>query len=387
MTNIDIPVELGPDGVVDWCQRVDLAVQSAVAGQPGTLLSAQPPTPARHTSPDWTAFPVRVAECLGRDRALAVLDRAGDGSSFGGRALQEEYMEWRVVREADTIMRVELTTELSDYWRVLARHRPQRVLELAAEFAGEAAVDPAAVFGAVDLDGACPDEREAAFATAMLDPKRPGPYNDGRRAVCCMVHPSNAAGALAQLVAAAAVPRQIATALGPRAPTIAELTEPMAGAAVARRASDPVAAERVARMAFEGAALALSEPFGTHIAGIQHTRLHTPTGEAIPREWFKFSRPAAGPGDDSLQRYRRVTLAVPSEAGFAVGDLVDLATERSLRWGGEVAALVQLAVTFDAVLATVTGDREEISARAPSADAAACEQVRAQAAMIEAARP
>lgn len=385
MTYIDIPVELGPDGAVEWRQRIDRTLRAAVASQPGTLVSAQSLTESEQTSPDWTAFPVRVAECLGRDRAMAVLDRAGDGSSIGGRALQEEYVEWRVIRETGVITRVEITTELPDYWRVLARHRPHRVLELAAEFAGEPGVDPADVFGALDLHRASPDEREAVFAMTMLDPKRPSPYNDGRRALCCMVHPSNTAGAFARLVAAAGMPRQTLTPLGSRAPTIAELIEPMASAAVARRASDPVVAERVARLAFEGTGLAPSEPFAIHIASIQHARLHTPTGEVIPREWFTLGRPAAAHEEDDRRRYQRVTLAVPSEAGFAVGDLVDVATERPVRWGGEVASLVQLAATLNVGHPNAAVDREWVSARVPSADAASCEQLRAHANTIEAA--
>jgi hypothetical protein len=33
------------------------------------------------------------------------------------RRLQEEYVEWRFMRDDMRIRRVELTTELSDYWR------------------------------------------------------------------------------------------------------------------------------------------------------------------------------------------------------------------------------------------------------------------------------
>ncbi len=62
--------------------------------------------------------------CLGRAAAPAVLDEE--------RGLQEEYLEWRVVRgEDDTLVRVELTTELRDFWRVLAAHDPDRALDVA----------------------------------------------------------------------------------------------------------------------------------------------------------------------------------------------------------------------------------------------------------------
>jgi hypothetical protein len=48
------------------------------------------------------------------------LDWTPSGGEGGIRRLQEEYVEWRVVPNDVGIRQVELTTELSDYWRVLA---------------------------------------------------------------------------------------------------------------------------------------------------------------------------------------------------------------------------------------------------------------------------
>ena len=61
--------------------------------------------------------------------------------------LQEEYLEWRTVRDrGGAIRRVELTTELRDYWRVLAAHEPARTVELVGELTGRAA-GPQDVYG------------------------------------------------------------------------------------------------------------------------------------------------------------------------------------------------------------------------------------------------
>ena len=99
------------------CERA-----SPPAGHPFLLPAADRRTPLV-TGPDWTGLPVRVVGCLTRARALGLLDAE--------RRLQEEYLEWRTVRDrGGAIRRVELTTELRDYWRVLAAHEPARTVEL-----------------------------------------------------------------------------------------------------------------------------------------------------------------------------------------------------------------------------------------------------------------
>src|SRR6266511_3112184 len=104
-------------------------------------------------SVQWTGFPERVASCLGRRKTLALLD-ARPGLP-GGRALQEEYVEWRVIRRGSQIQRIELTTELPEYWAVFAAHSPKRLLALVEAFAGEEEVAVRDVFGTDDaLDAA-----------------------------------------------------------------------------------------------------------------------------------------------------------------------------------------------------------------------------------------
>jgi hypothetical protein len=54
------------------------------------------------------------------------LDWTPSGEEGRIRRLQEEYVEWRVVRDDVGIRRVELTTELSDYWRQEKRRAAKR---------------------------------------------------------------------------------------------------------------------------------------------------------------------------------------------------------------------------------------------------------------------
>jgi hypothetical protein len=280
-------MELGPAGQAAWAA----AVERCLPRRHPYLLRAPDRRTPYVVGPDWTALPVRVTGCLGRERALPRLDAE--------RRLQEEYAEWRTLRDAGgKVVRVELTTELRDYWRVLVEHEPERAADLAGEFTGRAV-----------------GRRELPNLGRLAD------------GICFMTHPNNDLAALAKLAAAAAMP---CTVDGRRA-TAHEVIPLLGDAAVAGRASDPAVVEVLGRLAAERRLVALADPLGVEIAGVQHARLRTPGGEVVPREWFAVSRAS-----------RRLVFEVPAGAGFAAGDLVDVATERPVRYGAQIAELVQL---------------------------------------------
>lgn len=342
---------LGATGVAAWNQRIarllDVAVQEE--GENPFALSAAEDRDTEVTGPDWTGFPVRVAACLSRQQALELLDW-NNGGVGQGRALQEDYIEWRVVRdEVGRIQRVELTTELSDYWRALAAHAPGETLRLVAEFAGELIVDPSAVYGDLDPTGSgvTPQQREDAFITTMLPPLGVSPYNNGEKAICCMVQQFNDLRALFRLVVAAARPRVTHDpATGRvRCMTAAEAI-PLVGAAQQGRSSDPVLVERLTRLAFEGRRVGLDDPVGIYIQDVEHTRLRKPDGSPVPQSWFRFSRGVGSESSsDGRSRYQRLVFEVPEEEPeLCVGDLTDAATGQKLVHGGQVAELVQLVV-------------------------------------------
>ncbi|MEX2555170.1 MAG: hypothetical protein WEB06_06015 [Actinomycetota bacterium] len=285
---------------------------------------------------------------MDRQRALQLLDWRSEDVGGGGRQLQEEYIEWRVVRTGTQMSRVELTTELSEYWRVLAAYEPETLVETVADFARESAVPTEAVYGACDpyADGITPNERERSFAGTMLPPDGRSAYNNGERALCFMTQSTNSLGALVMLAAAALDARLVHIANGgARCLTCWEAIPLLRGAAQLGRASDSILVERLARLAFERRLVALDDPVGVYIQSVEHTRLRTPTGAVVPPDWFTFGRGiSAEMSPDARPRYQRLTFEVPPEEGFSVGDLVDVATEQPIRHGGQVADLVQLAV-------------------------------------------
>lgn len=309
------------------------------------------------TTPDWTALPVRIERCLGREAALGLLDLAPHRDGASGRDFQEEYLEWRTVRASTgTIIRVELTCETPEAWRAEAAAEPARAIATAATFARRTILPASSLFGTYDpfAPDATPAEREEAFTATMLASGTRSAYNDGRRSICCMTQPTNTAAALTTLIVA--VSRALIAfrsgASAPHAPTAPQLMPFLAGAAQAGRASDPVLVERVARLAFDGCRAIPAEPAGLWIRGVQHTRLRTPAGAAVPPTWFALTRPLPEPAPARAHaapapaRPRRLVVEVPPDAGFLLGDLVDVATEQPIRYGGQIAELVQVAVTL-----------------------------------------
>lgn len=343
--------ELDSSGYEMWETRFQTtvaAVMDKLSLDAHRFVLAAPDDRTKHrTSIDWPGLPLRPVECLGRPRALPLLDWVPTGRGRGS-CLQEEYIEWRVVREGEHIVRVEMTTELSDYWRVLAAVNPQRTLKLIEEFA-RLPVDARDIYG--DCDPFDPktsaEEREEAFAERMLSDDNQSPYNDGRSAITCMAQGTNTLAALVQLVLAASHPRTVRDPWSNRLRCLscAELVPLLAGgSAQLGRASDPVLVERLARLAFEGRLVALDDPIGVYIQSAEWTRLRTPDGRPISPEWFRFDRgtPASGPAD--FARWQRVTFEPPRSSDLSVSDLVDVATEEAVSSGAQVADLIQVAV-------------------------------------------
>lgn len=350
--------ELDPAGLAAWDRAVADALSEALAElgedrQPVGLTTDLTGL-SELRAPDWPAFPARIADCLSDERALLLLDWRSEGEGDLGRLRhQEEYTEWRMVREDGVLRRIELTSELSAYWEVLAGYAPERLRALVAEFAGEpedeveigeiyrlsrAMPDPFA-------PGVTPEQRIAAFQARMVSPDVLSPYNDGQRALCCMLQGSNNLFALLALVASAARPLLVRDPVTrrPRFASGSEAIELLGASAQDGRNSDPLIVERIARLATEGRPIAFDDPVGIYMRGVQHEALAQPDGSDVPEAWFHFSRGArAAETADRRQRCQRLTLELPDDVDFTLEDLVVRRTGEPLLFGGQLAALVQL---------------------------------------------
>jgi hypothetical protein len=358
--------ELGPEGRRAWDAvvartfgRVLAELESEGRGPQGLATDATVVPDVRTT--DWPAFPVRIAARLGAGHALRLLDCRPPGAGDVGRARhQEEYAEWRLIRDGDEVRGIELTTELREYWRVLAAHEPRRTRELVAELAGAEDIAWDGIYGALDPVAAAttPEDRARAFTATMLPTTARdvdarvamasvSRFNDGRAALCCMIQPSNTLHALVSLVASAARPHLVTDSVTGRTrfPSGSEAIVALGAAAQDGRNSDPVLVERIVRFVTEGRSIGLDDPLGIYVHDLQRHELAQPGGEDVPAEWVELSRGVgADDADDGRSRYQRLKLELPHDADFALSDLVIRRTGERLRFGGQIAELVELAV-------------------------------------------
>jgi hypothetical protein len=307
------------------------------------------------TGPDWPAYPVRVDACLGRDETHQLLDWRTDDGDEGRLRHQEEYLEWRVVRDGNgRPRRVEMTTEFAAYWKVLAANQPADAIALVGDFAGEP-VPATGLYG--DLDpfaaGVTSQQRGEAFSAIMLregvsDLAGLSPYNSGTKAICCMIQSTNTLSALINLVGAASEPHVVIDSVS-RETRLMSGSEAIhvipAKAAQDCRNSDPVVVERVARLASEGRVIAFDDPIGVYIQGVEHRQLVLPDGAEVPREWFELSRGlGSDEAPDGRPRYQRLTLEVPPDQGFGLAELLHRTTGKPITHGAQIAELVKLGV-------------------------------------------
>jgi hypothetical protein len=303
----------------------------------------------------WPAFPARIAGALGTREAMEELDRHDPTSGDLGRQHQEEYLEWRLLRREGKPVGIEMTTELRDYWTLLAAHEPEQVLALAGRFAGERGEAPAAAvfgIGREEVLAATPGERGLAFQRNMLPVEVSGaskwsfsPYNDGRAAICCMVQRSNDLTAMLKLALSAARPLVVVDPLTGRHryPSGGEAIAALAVSAEDGRNSDPLIVERLVRFVTEGRKVGLDDPVGVYIGQIQLHELAQPDGEDVPEDWLELSRgtPAEG-ATDGRSRAQRLELRLPDDADFSLADLIVRRSGENLRFGAQLAALVEV---------------------------------------------
>lgn len=261
-----------------------------------------------------------------------------------------------MVRDGDGPTRFELTTELGDYWVLLARHQPERLVELVADFAGMPSLDLTDIFGEPDARlGGTPEEIRAEVCSrrflgrSLNDEQwrgRPGPFNSGERAITCLSRSDNSLVALIKLVVASAIPLLIRDRVDGelRFPSASEATPELAeDSAQDCRASDPLVAERIVRLTTEGRPIRFDDPVGVYIVAVQSQDLLDPGGQPIPDEWVQRTRQGP-PLSDGLARHQRLTLEIPKDADFKLSEVVSRRSGETIQSGAQIAELVELAV-------------------------------------------
>ena len=281
-------------------------------------------TPTIVTNVSWPGHPAEPTHCADFDRAT--LRKLTDWGFEGRHALQNEYCEYTVVQRADAATgkmrpkRVQITTELREYWLLLAVHNPERLRDVASSTLGrEVRWDELYGLGVnpAELDET---QRETHFAREVaghgLDPMlidRGVPAQPigalNRENALFMTHPINGLDDLIYIVLFGA--RHFAVRRpegGFREATVDEIFIDEGAAVLACRHADPRAATGAYDAVREGFKVAFANPLGMYLReeeekGFPHLSFEE---RPLPSSWIRFGRGEEGmrqrlelgPGDD-----------------------------------------------------------------------------------------
>jgi hypothetical protein len=325
---------------------------------------------------EWFADPAEPAVCVSE----AVAQELCDWDARGRHATQDEYCEFAVVRRADADgrmrpKRVQITTELAEYWTCVAAADPDRVRSMAEAVLG---VD----VGWDDLYGGDPgpmDEhaRTIAFARLMAGhgghdelssqnvPADPVGRLNTENALF-MTHPINGLDDLLYIVLFGAKPYAVADPERRQA-TRDEIFRHYEVEYLACRHADPTAAMSAYGAAWNAAQVAFADPLGMYLLQFERDVL-VYGDEPIPDRWVRFSR-----GQEGM--YQRLEVGPADDDEEFLDDIVVAAgaAERPLTGGYQLLKLISVGPHVVAAPTTPIGDDEYVMIE-PSQDPIPCHE-------------
>jgi hypothetical protein len=285
----------------------------------------------------WAADPVEPKFCVDRQTAKDLSDWAtAQGhpihDAFGSKGrvqVQNEYCEYTVVYKKckeDTDKepitryrpkRVLITTELREYWLLLAEQAPQKLQEVASSILGRE-VKWSELYGPIVTDPTTLSPEQRRFQFALWVAGQAGSLQDGdfkdnapeegvpvqplgslnRRNALFMTHQINGLDDLLYIVMFGARPyakregNQWVKASKEEIFTKEDRKE------LACRHADPAAATGAHDQAFQGKTVAFANPLGMYIRKFANNNFQF-EGKAVPDEWIRYSR---GKGEGYYQR-------------------------------------------------------------------------------------
>lgn len=348
--------DLSGDGQAEWEKYVidELATAKSRSGSDQLVLPNDSELEPSIHIVDWKGLPVRIRKCLqSTNKTQELLDWTHNGQPYG-RILgaQEEYLEWRVVKDTlGRIIKIEFTSEVPEYWSILAKHHPARTLRLLADFAGEMnSANPIDVYGIDDPYSLPVEERGKAFDSMMFpsdsSPDILSPYNNGQKSIACMAVGPNTLHAAIFLAAYASLPYVKIRDNNKIALTGREAIRFTRQAAQDCRDSDPTIVGTVIKDAVRQRKISLFNPLGLYIADIDSESILMPNGETpIPHEWFTFQRGSkVESAGNSISLSQRLVFEVPKSTGLTISDLIDADTDKPIKFGSQIASKTTVAL-------------------------------------------
>lgn len=310
----------------DWSREVSGYFDEGVAfndGFTGVTSQFYNPTSTDTNEPfeepviDWPGFPKLVRSKFPGNAldAWKAVDTATNG-----RDLEDEYLEWHVVREGGKITRVSFTCETQQYFRFLARTDPPKLLALYKQL-----VDPAHA-GDVKLTD--------LIVGGSYTPRNK--WNTTHGAVH-LIQPNNNLYAEVQIAAQACILRENDAGV--------PISESNALIECARygeagRASDPKIGAIVNGKARQGYAISLRNPVALYMTSWKTSGdWKKPNGSPVANYWTLVrGKPASSGQNGNLGLH--LVYEVPPAEGFVVGDIK--VGSRTIQYAGEIAEQINV---------------------------------------------
>lgn len=297
----------------------------------------------------WFGDPAEPRFCSGQD----VARQLSDWGVRGRHELHNEYCEYALVTRADADgrmrpKRVQVTTELREYWTTIAVHDPEVLRDLSSSVLGRSVAFRDLYGPGVDNPGPLSAERRLVlFSTEVAGhgnnqeladqgvPTQPrGRLN--RDNALFMTHPINGLDDLLYIVMFGARPYAKRGTTPPEPATREQIFRHAGVDHLACRHADPAAAMAAAGAAFNGQAVAFANPLGMYIRSFA-PGVFLVNGEVVPADWVRWSR-----GQDGT--FQRLEFGPPDDDPHFLDDIVVAvgASEEPMRGGYELVQQIEV---------------------------------------------
>jgi hypothetical protein len=299
----------------------------------------------------WRGSPAEPAFCLGEK----VAKQLADWGAIGRHGTQNEYCEYAITYRTDSAgrtrpKRVQVTTELREYWVTIAKRDPDFVRSMIKDVLG---TEPSwnEIYGVDDPLVLDERQREIRFSRLVagngrdpameaagvpVDPT--GSLNNDN--ALFMSHPINGLDDLLYIVMFGAKPYRDGLAGGgpPQMANREQIFRRFDVEHLACRHADPAAAMGAYEAVFAGSAVAFDDPIGMYIKSFSPDLFTHDNGKPIPAEWIRFSRGRDeglfqrlefGPPDDSPAFLDDITVTIGANTetldnGYRVVDAIEV---------------------------------------------------------------
>jgi hypothetical protein len=296
--------ELTPQLLQVWNDRIRQQINRQSASRffktnPEDVLNGQEIVSVR-----WSGAPAEPRFCLTRDWAL----KLSDWGVRGRHETQNEYCEYRIITSVDRLgnvrpKRVEFTSELREYWVVMAVNDPD-ILRLAAADVLGRVPEWSELYDHSDPGSLSEIERRIRFSQVvaghgnhqdLIDagvPSQPvGAIN--RDNALFMTHPINGLDDLIYVVMFGAIPYRVNDSGIERKALLQEVFRHFNVEQLACRNADPAAAAGPFDAVSEGRNIAFSANLGMYLRPLNRS-LFEYSNQQIPEDWIKYGRGTKG---------------------------------------------------------------------------------------------